>query len=433
MSIPGASVLKRVSSTQFLRGVAIIAGGSAIAQAIPFLLMPVLSRLYAPSDMGQFALYFSFFSVFANATTLGYSQAIVSADDEAEAGYLTVLSAVIVFPAGLAFAALLAVFIDQSWFGFESLPLTATPFMFLSLAFTGLYLTMRYWLIREGNFAVASKATVMQSIGRMATQIVVGLVRPFWGGLVAGEVAGRASGLRAMWKASSGRISEATRPLKSEMLRQTAHKYRKFPLLSTPSNLLDSLGAMLPVPLIARSFGIDAAGQYSIASQSLLVPLSLVSSSVADVFHNRIARYARETPHRARRFFFVVTGTLLLLGAAPMMVVMLFGDVIWPFVFGEQWTLAGTLVAAIAPWALARFVVSPVSRVVFVYQGQELKLVYDVLSVGAVVLVFVLADRADMSLTDSLRTLAVAQVAIYSVYFLLLVRVINRSSSTSSG
>jgi O-antigen/teichoic acid export membrane protein len=431
MTIPGASLLRRVSSAHFLRGVAIIAGGSAIAQAIPFLLMPVLSRLYAPSDMGQFALYFSFFSVFANATTLGYSQAIVSADDDTEAGFLAVLSGVLSIPAAFAFAVVLAVFIGQSWFGFGSLPFAATPFMFLSLVFTGLYLTMRYWLIREGKYAAASRATVMQSIGRILTQIAAGLINPFWGGLVAGEVAGRASGLRTMWKASNAQITEAARSLKAEVVRQVSLKYRKFPLLSTPSNLLDALGAMLPVPLIAGLFGIDAAGQYSIASQSLLVPMSLLSSSVADVFHNRIAYFAREAPHRARRFFYTVSGTLFLIGAVPMIVVMLFGDVIWPFVFSERWTTAGTIVAVIAPWALARFVVSPVSRVVFVYQGQELKLVYDVLSVGAVALVFAIAERADMALAGSLRTLAIAQVAIYGIYFLLLVRVMNRSSAPS--
>jgi hypothetical protein len=45
--------------------------------------------------------------------------------------------------------------------------------------------------------------------------------------------------------------------------------------------------------------------------------------------------------------------------------------------------------------------------------------------------VFAIAERADMALAGSLRTLAIAQVAIYGIYFLLLVRVMNRSSAPS--
>ena len=49
-----------------------------------------------------------------------------------------------------------------------------------------------------------------------------------------------------------------------------------------------------------------------------------------------------------------------------------------PFlVFGAQWTLAGSFAGVVAPWYLAQFVVSPISRVVAVFSGQKTKLIWD--------------------------------------------------------
>ena len=425
--------VRRVTSARFVRGVAIIAGGSALAQAVPLAMTPVLSRLYTPADLGTFGLYTAFLSVLSTATTLGYAHATVSAEDDAEAAELTLLAAVFTIPFACTSVGLLVLLVRQSWLGYGDLPIYAAPAMFLSLLLTGTYFSLRYWLLRFGAYGVISRATVGQSVGRVLAQLCIGLVRPSWMGLVGGEVVGRGVGLTSMWQVARNGYRQAVDGWSISRVRRTARKYRKFPLLTVPSSFLDSLGAMLPVPLVAAVFGVAAAGQYSLAVQSLLLPLSLVSASVADVFHNRIVERARYGPAAARRFFFQVAFALLTVGAAPITIVAFWGDRLIPFVLGSSWNLAGQLAATVAPRLLSQLLVSPLSRVVLVYQRQELKLIYDVLSPVTIGVVFFVAREQHWAVLQTIRVLTWLQVGLHGLYLALLLKIVSQPLSRRGG
>ncbi|OYT14961.1 MAG: hypothetical protein B7C24_15535 [Bacteroidetes bacterium 4572_77] len=51
--------------------------GTAAAQAIPFLLEPVISRLFLPQEFGVFELYVAFVTIIGSIATLRYEMAIV--------------------------------------------------------------------------------------------------------------------------------------------------------------------------------------------------------------------------------------------------------------------------------------------------------------------------------------------------------------------
>jgi O-antigen/teichoic acid export membrane protein len=416
----------RVSRTSFLRGVAVISAGSLVAQALPVLLTPVLTRLYNPTDMGTLALYLSFAGFLVGVMTLGYALAIVSAASDEDAARLGLLSATLAIPVATVATVALWLLRREGVLGFGELPAPAVPAMLVSLVLTDLFLTLRYWAIRQSEFADVSRAVVAQSAGRMGTQLAAGLIRPAWGGLVLGEVVGRALGMRRLWREAGPAMRRGAWPPQLDRLRETAARYRQFPLYSTPSTMIDNLALMLPVPLATAMFGVPAAGQYAIATRVLLVPMALVGASVADVFHNRIARHARESPDRARPFFLMVAAGLLGVGLVPMLVVVMAGEWLFPVVLGQEWELAGAIAAAIAPWALAALAVSPVSRVVFVYDGQRYKLVYDVLSLLVVLGTFRLGDSEGWSIVQTVTALAWAQAALYVVYFLLLLWIVSR-------
>ena len=59
-----------------LRNVITLITGTAIAQAIPIAISPVLTRIYSPDDFGVFALYLSITSIIAIVATGRYELAI---------------------------------------------------------------------------------------------------------------------------------------------------------------------------------------------------------------------------------------------------------------------------------------------------------------------------------------------------------------------
>jgi len=419
------SFVVQLGKVQFLRSIVVIAGGSVIAQAIPVALTPVLTRLYSPSDMGMLALYLAFIGFASSGTTLGYSTAIVSARSDEEASDLTVVSTLAIVPCTLIATLVLWAMISRSWLGYGDLPKVTAIAMGVSLLLTGLFFTLRFWSLREGHYRIISRATIAQSIGRIVAQVLLGLAHLNWVGLISGEILGRGLGLNQMWKSTWSNVSALSLPLNRPRLRRTALEYWKFPLLSTPSAMLNNLALALPVPLISKYFGLQAAGQYAIATRVLLLPLVLVGSSVGDVFHNRIATLSREDPKKAFRFFLGVSAGLFAVGILPMVIVSLFGETLWTAVLGDQWRTAGKIAAALTPWALMQLVVSPVSRVVFIYQGQGIKFIYDVLGLISIVGGFWFGFNQGWSLVNTCALLGWSQACVYGVYFLLLVRTVR--------
>jgi hypothetical protein len=109
-----------------------------------------------------------------------------------------------------------------------------------------------------------------------------------------------------------------------------------------------------------------------------------------------------------------------------MAAVAIFGDALWPAILGDEWVTAGKVAAVITPWALAQLAVNPVSRVVAVYQGQEFKLVFDVLALLSVIAVVSLASTLGWTLITTCAVLGVTQALAYGVYFLLLIRILKK-------
>jgi O-antigen/teichoic acid export membrane protein len=122
--------------------------------------------------------------------------------------------------------------------------------------------------------------------------------------------------------------------------------------------------------------------------------------------------------------------TLLLLGSIPAAILWFWSGPLFRLVFGAQWALSGTIAGLVAPWYLSEFVVTPVSRVVLVLSGQEMKLIWDVLSLGSLLAVFFIAQWRFMGPLQTIRVLTLVNTTLRLIYYLILVRIITRFTRT---
>jgi lipopolysaccharide exporter len=418
-------LLNRVLPTgRFRRGVAVLVGGTALGQGLIVLASPILSRLYVPSDMGLMGLYVAFSGFASVAVSLRYETAIVSCKDSKEAAHLVLVCAILAIPMSFGLSGVLYFVIVFSVLGFGVLSPYAAALAFPSSLFIATFLILRYWFIRDESFVTISRVLVSQNGARAAAQIGLGLTKLGWIGLLLGDLVGRGLGINLMLRSSWRAITQELFPLQFPPLLYVLKRYRKFPIYSLPSSLVDALALNLPIPLIAQLYGPQEAGYFTLVQRVLMVPLVLVGSSVADTFHARISSYSRETPRQVVPFFLRTAGVLLAFGVGPGVLLMMFGQAVFSWVFGEEWATAGLLVTAMVPLALAQLVVSPLSRVVFVFQGQELKLVYDVFSLLATLGIFIMAYSSELPLLHTIGLLSLTQTFVNGIYFLLLLRVV---------
>lgn len=405
----------------FAANVAVLTGGASLGHCFTVAAAPLMTRLYLPHDIGNLGLFTEFLAVIGVATSLQYDVAIVSASDEREAAHLATLSMLLALPMSIAGGLLFYVMIHLSLVGFGVLPAYAAGLMAPTILFTGLFSVLRYWSLRDEKFGIVSHAVIFQNGGRSLLQVALGAVGLHSFGLLLGEVIGRGIGMSRM----AGNAWQAMRKcaLNNRDARKALAGNRQFPLYSMPSSLLNQLGTSLPLPLLIVLYGADAGGYYTLVWRVLAVPIVLIGASVADAFHSRAAIYVREDPQCLMRFFHSTAAALLAIGIVPAFAVFIFGEPIFAFAFGTKWRLSGTIAAIVAPWFLTSFIVSPLSRLVYVLRGQRLKLIYDVLILGGNLMVFVFARRLGWSMLHMVTIMSGVNTASKVVYYLVLFRI----------
>jgi O-antigen/teichoic acid export membrane protein len=144
---------------------------------------------------------------------------------------------------------------------------------------------------------------------------------------------------------------------------------------------------------------------------------------MADAFHSRAALYSREDPKRLLRFFRSTSVSLLVIGIVPALMIFFFGEQFFLFVFGVKWRLSGIIASIVAPWFLTSFIVSPLSRLVYVLHGQRLKLIYDVLILGGNLMVFFFARHLGWPMLHMVTVMSVINTASKVVYYFVLFRI----------
>jgi lipopolysaccharide exporter len=414
----------------FASNVAVLSGGASLGHCFTVAAAPLLTRLYLPHDIGNLGLFTAFLAVTVVTASLQYDVAIISASDEREAAHLTTLSMLFALPMSVAAGLLLYAMIHYSFVGFGALPAYAAGLMVPTMLFAGLFSILRYWSLRDERFGIVSHAVIFQNGGRSVLQVALGTIGLHSFGLLLGEVFGRGIGMSRMARKALPVIRKYALS-KRDAVKALAGN-RQFPLYSMPSSLLNQLGTSLPLPLLVTLYGADVGGYYTLVWRVLAVPAVLVGASMADAFHSRAALYAREHPRRLLRFFHSTSAALLAIGIAPALVIFFFGEPIFAFVFGIRWKLSGTIAAIVAPWFLSSFVVSPVSRLVYVLRGQRLKLIYDVMVLGGNLLVFVFARHLGWTMLGTVTVMSGVNTASRIVYYLVLLRIATTATRPSS-
>jgi len=358
--------------------------------------------------------------------SLRYELGIVAAHTEQKAAQLALAAFLFSLPTSLIGAGILLLFIHFPLLGFNALPSYAALFMVAALVFVAGFSVLRYWFVRQEQFGCVSQATVAQNGVRSVSQAAIGVVGGGLWGLLAAELLGRSAGMtrmfRTAWPSIRAHVFPVDRSNFSEVLRENV----QFPVYSLPSSLVDSAAANICIPFVVWYYGPNAGGYFALVQRVLAVPLVLISASVADAFQARLALYLRDTPDRIVQLFQRTSAGLVCVGFIPTALLVFYAEPTFRALFGEKWSVAGRMAAVVAPFFLAQFVVTPLSRLVFVLGGQRLKLIYDVVALSGMIGVFAFSKWQHLPLIQALEMLSVVGTFAFVIYYLVLMRIVSR-------
>ena len=381
---------------------------------------PIITHLYTPEDFGLLSVYSAILTMLAVIATLRYELAIPLAKSRIVAANLFAL-AIIILGGISSLAALLLWCRGGEIFVWLNM-IAIIPFMWL-LPFgaigLGLYQILNYWMLREKKYSSIAYTKLEQGILQISVQIACGFWQMGGIGLLLGDVLGRAGGSGSLLAYMARQNRTLFRYVTWRRICWAAGRYRRFPLISSGSALLNSAGLQMPVLLLAALYGSQVAGWFGFGYRVIQIPISLIQQAVGQVFLGEIARRIHENPRDVKPLFYQVVGNLVKFSMMPMVVLAVTGGEIFAFVFGENWREAGVYIQILSLVLIADCAVSPVSHTLNLLEKQDWQMAWDagrlLFALGGILLAYWL----DLPPRYAIAALGISIVGSYVILFLL--------------
>jgi len=374
---------KRISNSDFLKSLAILMTGTVIAQAIGYLLAPIITRLFTPEEMGEFGIFQRLTTVVATIATARYEFALPLPKKDKHAFLL------FRYILRLVFIIVIITFLGALFYGIalnkELDYYVLVIALVASVTFLVFFNLGTNWAIRLKEFRKISLSKMSNSLSLNGLRVLFGLIGTGSIGLIISFVISLFIGSLHFVKDFMSRNKIPKTKISKQKGYLMVREYKDFPLANLPHALSDNLRDLIVAFVIIDLFSENMFGSFDHSFRMLRIPIMIIGASMSQVFFNRISEYKKQAI-QIYPLFKKLLITLILLSIAPFSFIYFFGGEIFSFVFGDEWYLSGKLSEIMAPWLMLNFILSPLSTIPLVFNKQKqffiLGLIASILQLG---------------------------------------------------
>ena len=404
-------------NSDYLKNITVVSSGTVIAQIIPILLYPVLSRLYTPADFGIYAFAISIGMCVASLAASQYNHAVIIENDEKCVKNIVNLATVVSFCIVLLFTIILCV--TKFYFQFPFFEkLTGAWFLLpLYALFMGLNSTLLRWNNRNKFYSIISKGRIIASVFTIIIQIGITIIfnaSPTF--LLLGMVLGQFFSFLYMFYSSSNLWNGIVKVSSLFYIKNLAIKYKNFLLFTSLSDFLNIFINQLPIVMLTKLVGVSQTGQFAFSNKLLALPISFISASVGEVFRQRAVEDCKKKGNCNNVFIKTFKG-LFLLSIIPFTILFIFAPDIFALVFGEIWREAGVFSRIMTPMFFFKFTVSPLTYIFYIHNRQKEDFILHLLMLFLTVTSLYLGYFLLKDVNIMLLLYSMSFVSIYLYYF----------------
>ena len=400
--------------SEFSRNVLILMTGTTRAQAIPIARSHILASIDAPEDVGLFALYIAIISILGIIISARYDFAIILPKKDKDALHLLILSVLINFVLCLIFLIIVIIFNEKITLFLAnpeiSIWLYFVPF---SLFTIGIYQSLSFWANRKKYYKELSISRVSQSSSSSVSNLAIGLIGFNNIGLIVGQILGQTIATLILIKLTWSEIRTKLIFFKKIKLFAIAKRYSKFPKYDILASLINVSSHQLTHILINIIFGAVTAGLFYFTQKILSLPISLIASSISDVFRQEATKEYQQFGN-AWMVYKKTLRKLFFLGLIPSIILFLYSVEIFVLIFGEQWRISGEYAQILVPMLFLQFISSPLSSMLYIAEKQNINLVLQIV-------LFLLVSSSIFFSNDSYMVVILLSISFSLFYILQLV------------
>ena len=343
----------------FARSVMTLVTGTVLSQLIVFALSPIISRIYTPEETAYFAIYIRIILFVSTIATARFESALALPKriEHAFSLYRLLIQLILItFFASILVVVIMALFWSQestTTFILLMIPLGFAPLCLMNIG--------NNWGLRNGAFKEISRVRMLNSLTMNSSNILFGMCGLGYKGLIFGYILGVA--LPASWFTRKYHLLKLK--YKDFSIRKRKNiigkTYIEFPKVNLPHAIIDISREMLIVFFILLYYDKTALGSYDFSFKMLKLPLTVLGSAMGQVYFQKIAA-KKNNGESLVEITLLTMRNLFLISIIPFTILYFFGESLFSFVFGEEWTLAGKYSEIMAPWLMMNLIVSPISQ-----------------------------------------------------------------------
>ena len=236
-------------------------------------------------------------------------------------------------------------------------------FLPFSVLMAGIVQSFNYWLNRNKKFnQIAIGKIVLGSFTGIA-QLMIRIISKISGGLILGYLVGQLSSVIYFYLKVFRKGSREFSTIDINRIYKNAIYYKRFPLISSFTSILDRSAVQMPILIISKFFDQASTGIFSTLTRFLDAPFAILNSSISLVLHQRVVAISKEEPDELQKLIFKLYLSLICLTAPFIIFVYFFGTELFTILLGQSWGDVGDLAFLVIIVVGYRFCVSPLSSV----------------------------------------------------------------------
>lgn len=369
--------ITKVLQLPLVRNTLKLSSSSALLMLLPLIVTPILSRLYTPADYGDWGVFSSVFYVINSFLFLSYENTIVKSNNEKEVpnliGICVVVSSIVILLTLLTFSVGSLMGVDF-FCNFPSVKL-----LVLLLGAQAIHVIANNIANREKKYGLMSIANIVSGTSQAAFRVAFGVYPIVAYGLIVGNVIAQVFTTVFIVICLLRSVQIEWKYLSFKGIASLAKANKKFPLFDAPARFVEL--SLANIALIIMTFFWDKSeiGSYSMVTQFVLLPISIVGSSMGNVFYKELCESAGNpeivavTTQRASKITF-------LLSFLPLLFFVVGGDYLLTIILGAKWEAAGRIAICICVYSVPLILSEPLLPIFRSLDRQELRFRLNVLN-----------------------------------------------------
>lgn len=402
-------------NNSILKQTAILSIGTLFSQIIALSISIILQRFfYSPAQFGEYNLFINTATVFASIATLKYEYAVMIADDQTKAKKLfivTIFSSFVISVLAAVTISLLNYFNLIKLGGALILLL-----VFLLVFFSGLNDALNIWFNRSKQYLNMAYARVLQSLIGEGVKIALYFTPIQEFAMQTGRVLGFVSSSLYMFLFKFKEFKTIFKSINIVQIKTVAIDEKKYPLITTPNVLINSLNSAVFSYCIFEFYGAAKLGIISTAIQYVAVPLGIISSSFGQIYFQRISEIIEI--NNLKNNYLTNVKLLSFIALLSLIVVFLIPDGFYTFFLGIKWSGISIYFKICIVYMSFSFVSSSVSFIYLKLNKHNLLLYFSITQLLLTFFSLLLPYKFDYSLSVTFMFFAFFQ----ALYYLMCIR-----------